>query len=604
MYVFVLFLLRISSDRIIHRRALTTYNIDLSLHYNWEIGPSTEDLSTWSIIEKWVAKYLGSHERCGSRTANVTANAYRPTRLVQLGKSESGGTWRVVARTEVPNDAQYITLSHCWGKPSDTKPLQLETSNVKDFALARDMHELPKTFRDASKVSRRLGVRYMWIDRLCILQDSAADWNREASLMHQVYRHGLICVSALGASDSHGGLFLKRDPSTVWPNVVHMNRWKDDATPLKVQVSRGPSWQHHFQRDPLLRRAWVVQERLLAPRVLHFGSNQVYWECYHDECCEVLPLGVHGRGEAGFDKDDDPHKCHAHSSRLWKTQIDLLDRKVLPDLIEQLLSEWYDAARLYSACALTMPGDKLVALSGIANDMQQALQQIKPQSEHRYLAGMWEEQLEIALHWFPVNGAKRPRTYRAPSWSWAVIDGEVDMRSISHGEVVRYMDIIHAETSMAPGASETGKITGGSLQVTGPFCQILVGHGRYQKGNDERLGYIGKVTYERGDSDGGLRSFVNVDKTSKKRSREMGLPSVSFDTLGDVQSKVYQLMMEARPSSEVKSSGWNCSGLVLALVNEDSQTYRRVGKSWIKLSSKDDALDIFKLYARKKVTVI
>lgn len=288
---------------------------------------------------------------------------------MQLEESGSGSIWRVVEGAEIPDDAQYITLSHCWGKPTDTKPLQLETSNAKDLKMARDLRELPETFRHAAEVCRRLGVRHIWIDRLCILQDSAEDWTKEASSMHKVYRYGLICVSALGASDSQGGLFFNREPSATWPNVVQISRWRDDATPLRVQVSRGVIWEHHFRRDPLYRRAWVVQERLLAPRVLHFGSKQAYWECHEGLCCEILPLGVEACRELNFEKDDDPRGRLKLSSRLWKDFIEGPYREILPRPIEQLFFDWYRVARRYSECALTMPGDKLVAISGIASDM-------------------------------------------------------------------------------------------------------------------------------------------------------------------------------------------------------------------------------------------
>lgn len=220
---------------------------------------------------------------------------------------------------------------------------------------------------------------------------------------------------------------------------------------------------------------------------------------------------------------------------------------------------------------------------------------MKPQSKHRYLAGLWEEHLEIALNWFLRNGAKRPEAYRAPSWSWAAVDGPVDMFSTSHKEIVRYFEVIDAQTTPAPGAPETGQVIGGSLEATGPFREITVGS-RYQISNDDRLGYVELRTHDNGKS--------ISDEANKERPPEMWLHRVDFDTLDDVQDKVYGLMMEARPNAETYGGSWEARGLALALVDEDLQTYRRVGTTTVTISRKDKPLDIFRNYPKERVTIL
>jgi Heterokaryon incompatibility protein (HET) len=148
------------------------------------------------------------------------------------------------------------------------------------------MSSLLQTFQDAIWVTRCLHVRYLWIDSLCIMQDKddLSDWVYEAASMHKVYSNSLLNIAATGASDSSNGLFVQQDPQEFIPAEVNLplQGLQPSAVPVKYQLTDISFWQKELSQAPPNRREWVVQKRLLAPRVLHFGRSQLMWEC-----CEV-----------------------------------------------------------------------------------------------------------------------------------------------------------------------------------------------------------------------------------------------------------------------------------------------------------------------------
>lgn len=122
--------------------------------------------------------------------------------------------------------------------------------NVHDLCHGIEENNLPRTFKDAVQITRRLGVRYLWLDSLCIVQDDPHDWARESAVMGEVYRNGLFNISATGARDSTQG--------TSWG------------------VIRAEFWNDNVERAALNRQGWVLQERILSRRVLHFSKEQVF----------------------------------------------------------------------------------------------------------------------------------------------------------------------------------------------------------------------------------------------------------------------------------------------------------------------------------------
>lgn len=119
----------------------------------------------------------------------------------------------MVCGGKCPDELEYAALSYCWGKRSAETPLMLTTSTAHSLQQNSQVVSLPKTFMEAMQIVLKLGIHYLWIDRLCMLQGSAEDWQTEAATMKDVYKNAKITIAALGARDSDGGCFFMRDPA-------------------------------------------------------------------------------------------------------------------------------------------------------------------------------------------------------------------------------------------------------------------------------------------------------------------------------------------------------------------------------------------------------
>jgi Heterokaryon incompatibility protein (HET) len=177
---------------------------------------------------------------------------------------------------------RYIALSHRWGN-GDKKPLCTTKTNLEALRKGIELDQLPKTFQDAVKVTRQLGVRYLWIDSLCIIQDDDDDWICESRKMEAVFASAYCTIAATSAKESTEGFLI---PRSVEPPI----RLQDpDDSQLYAYVSRiDENFDCDLEEAELNQRAWVFQERALSCRTIHFTAGQTYWECGSVICCETL----------------------------------------------------------------------------------------------------------------------------------------------------------------------------------------------------------------------------------------------------------------------------------------------------------------------------
>lgn len=231
----------------------------------------TDSLETFSIAQTWLQTCLDEHQY----TCNVkTPSAH--TSLIRLVKISIAGTKLSLQLCENLLDQKeepYFTLSHCWG---GKVPLQLKTENRTRFLQGIPVEDLPQTFWDAVVIVARLGYEYIWIDSLCIIQDSELDWGEQVLIMGEIYRNSLCTIAPFHAKDSSQGCFVSRMPlgfdgCRVGSEGLCMTTYdKKNTAPEPTKPSM--PW-------PLFRRAWVVQERALSPRSLYYGPDRIFWEC-------------------------------------------------------------------------------------------------------------------------------------------------------------------------------------------------------------------------------------------------------------------------------------------------------------------------------------
>ncbi|EKG21495.1 Heterokaryon incompatibility [Macrophomina phaseolina MS6] len=415
-----------------------------------------------------------------------------------------------------PRENRYVTLSHRWGK---AVPVTLVAHNMAEL-MTRGiaLEDLPKTFQDTIIFASQLKeVRYLWIDSLCIVQKSKGDdglheedWYTQSAVMDKVYHKSYLNISATTSPDSSVGLFQKRNLDALKEEKVNLNisglvnskslKEKSESKSLKgcVKAITGSLfkclkmtsrtshtrrctivdvslWDDMVEQAPVNTRGWVYQERLLAPRILHFCDGQITWECSERNCTERYPDGIpflqlksgdlvernllksfepENEGkilrEARLNGNEDPDKDlpRLHTYELWRRIVEV-----------------------YSQKDLTVPGDKLIGLSGIAKyffEFRLKADPKLPQWDLPYVAGLWSEYLESQLLWrvepvfkddFSQNVSKR-HELRAPSFSWAALDSP---QGIIYGEFTNqdlFFRVKSVEMRYIDGGNEFGLVEG------------------------------------------------------------------------------------------------------------------------------------------------
>ncbi|KAI1880380.1 hypothetical protein JX265_002001 [Neoarthrinium moseri] len=282
------------------------------------------------LCKKWLQACQSNHPTC-----QVASPGPLPTRLIYIG----GSCLKLCITEHIPQQSQYATLSHCWGLRKFTT---LTTGNLSSFLNEIPVDALTKTFKHAVQITRALGLEYIWIDSMCIMQDSAHDWKRESALMADVYGNAEINIAATSAKDGTVGCFFER--SGLWRCQI----CPDPQTGELFDICPGLTGS---REDPLGSRGWVVQERYLARRMLHFTDEQIFWECDGNAACEVFPDG---------------YPTFEHSKVLGYQDFRRI-RKPFD------FHRWTEVVSEYSKSKLTKRSDLFVALAGIARKFETAL---------------------------------------------------------------------------------------------------------------------------------------------------------------------------------------------------------------------------------------
>jgi hypothetical protein len=371
---------------------------------------------------------MSQHDSCNRAVQDIL-----PTRLLQIK-----GPKEVRLHCTRNETDPYACLSYCWG----TNPfIRTTSSTLHQYQSNIQWTELPKTFQDAISFTHRLGIRYLWIDSLCIIQDSVEDWRYESGQMANTYKNARLTIAATHSIDASGGCF-----STAHPKH-YFRHWTFTDSDLRTSEfhTRIPLAHSDFVSGklPLSRRGWAFQERMLSPRVIHFTEQELIWECLENTTCEC--------SQVVFD-------------------IGTPDKKVCFALsLQEADRQWRKLVLWYTHARLTFTKDIFPALQGLAKDVHPAL--------GSYLAGLWSNTLIPNLAW--VSGPEssfvqfnRPKEWRAPTWSWASTTGTIvwidpkrktfylDIKTSTFIEVVNCIIV-------AKGEDNTGELVSGELKIRG-----------------------------------------------------------------------------------------------------------------------------------------
>lgn len=359
----------------------------------------TDQHEVLDLAKEWLNGCLTTHEACHSRS-HPTGSGVLPTRLVKVaGFRTTVFSTKLCLGKDLPLGTRYLTLSHCWGGADIVK---LTEDSLPSFLSDIPLQRLPQNFRDAAAITLFLGCEYLWIDSLCIIQDSAEDWKREAAAMGNVYRYSLCTIAALGAKDPHGGCFVNRSALSFTPCQL----FPDSATRTGVYAenwrSRGPHSSQGSYLETLLTRGWVVQESALSPRTLYFGSEMVHWGCTTSTGSEAGPK----------------LSTSTEAKNIKRRFYDLLDKLKDGDY-DRWAHDWWDIIMGYTSCNLSFASDRWPAISGLATI-------VESKSSSRLVHGLWAVNLPFELLWKVINPRSDKRLEGdAPSWSWISVDEPV-----------------------------------------------------------------------------------------------------------------------------------------------------------------------------------
>jgi hypothetical protein len=401
--------------------------------------------------------------------AGEAEELWQPTRLLAISEADDQKPTEVrLVETQGDYYGPYIALSYSWGGVSSKK---LEQSIFAEFAAGISCHYLPRTFQDAIEVALWLGLKHIWIDSLCIIQDSTEDWAHEAIQMHRVYQSAELTISASAANNSQDGLFF--ETQTIIPNFVH-GLQLPGLNLVDYQIVDCQLWTANVVNGPLIRRAWTVQERMLSRRILHFGKEQVFFQCARQLECESYPAdtaryGANRDNPHGFSLLDKRGPPDSQSYFQCAMHIRIALRCRVPEDFRKI---WHQIVRIYSSCEMTYQTDKLVAIGSLAKWLH-------TWHGFQYYAGLWEDNMIFQLCWWVQNyrQAKRPDQYVAPSWSWASVIGTVELghsslpfRTTDVIYLAKITDVQIQKTSV----TSFGQIQGGYLTIIGNLKQLTI----------------------------------------------------------------------------------------------------------------------------------
>ncbi|KAH7091328.1 hypothetical protein FB567DRAFT_589221 [Paraphoma chrysanthemicola] len=431
-----------------------------------------------------------------------------------------------------------------------------------------DVSTLNTVFRDAIELCQHLGIDFLWIDRLCIVQDDPADLAREIANMGYIYEDALLNIGGVAAASQSAradeGLFTDRSDYARANDPMCARVWRNNYDQLCWIYQK--SVYTSLNESAMMLRGWILQERLLSPRSIYF-DHQLHWECSELMACEYFPEGVPRQVQqrlVGYPQRwgvDYPLKittlildARSVAEQLLETPVELATHWTSP------YQAWMKVIERYSRCYLTHESDCLLALSGLAKHFAREF-------DDEYLAGLWRKDLLEELLWYCdkppslLDSEKYLRNCNTPSWSWASRrpSGIKFISDEFYGVLARFSRTAKLEevTVILNGDDPTGNVSSGEIRICGPLRKTL---GQIREKYTE-----GPLYHCEWWDDGYYRSGYRV--VSNNYHFLMGyIPYNDIAKTDDLDDRRILPPYEGRRV-----------GLILESVNSETDVYRRVG---------------------------
>jgi hypothetical protein len=383
----------------------------------------------------WLRICEGEHRSCGTHFDNTFA----PPRVLEI----DGDTVRLREMGPGKGIGRYVALSYCWGK----EQLKVRLGDTTEDRLKGGIpvQQLDLTLQHSIEFSREMGFHHIWIDSLCIKQfgeESAADWQKHVKVMRNIYWNCTVCLVAGRASSADDGCYVSRNVASLEPCLVSWptRLYKETRHAIVPQGLFRSSIEHL----PTSARSWILQEEMLSPRSIVFGTEEIHWRCsVLEHASERFPSGVPNSRPALWAIRD-----------IWAKGDEVEDR---------MLREWDRIVHNYMQRGITKHEDRLPAIAGIA-------ELISVRWKDQYAAGFFRRTLPLSLLWTTQHGRAHPAT--APSWSWASAIGPIEMSSsLSSGYTIR-ASVVDIDLSHQDPDTPFGRILRGQIRLRGPVFWI------------------------------------------------------------------------------------------------------------------------------------
>lgn len=405
------------------------------------IDPADDE--SFKLMRSWLAECRYSHHACQHFTTQ-----FRPFRLLEISGASGSPQVRLCEVADGPL-VDYTTLSYCWGGP---QPAQTTTANIEERKEVINLESLPRTIRHAILVTQRLRIPYIWIDSLCILQDSPADKIHQIASMPRIFQNSTLTISTTRALYAAEG-FLRRKPTDHQNLAFSLPYLLPSNGQLGSLTLFRPSPE--LSDTALTDRGWTLQEFALSPRVLDFGGGQTRWICtrYHV----------------------DGWLRHGGLRQEWRVRGSIMDM-VLGNLTSRAGSLftraegckfWEDLVSQYTRRALSVATDRALAIAGLAEVCCGHVGW-----REQYMAGLWRSMYPWALLWSMPHRQRgrlpRPVEYQGPSWSWTAVNGAVHFgigQKLGGGSI--NLAVLDCSTELEDEGAPFGAVTSGALVVEG-----------------------------------------------------------------------------------------------------------------------------------------
>ncbi|KAK8235114.1 heterokaryon incompatibility protein-domain-containing protein [Phyllosticta capitalensis] len=493
-----------------------------------------------------------------------------PTRLIDVSPDGNGSDVRLQDCTLLGTSLEYAALSYCWGGYEPKCTTTNKTLQTNLHGISWDL--LPQTFRDAVKVTRGLGLKYLWIDSLCIIQGNEKDWCKESGRMFDVYKGAKVTLAALFGENPTTGLRVATMKQQI--QIVANLQLGQSSHPLYIRRHHYLWYQAWGWREmmpvqkinyPLLKRAWTFQERIISPRVLFFTQDEVIYQCASKVKCEcgsaTRSWGKRAAKEfsekTGITKATqlkEDRKAKGTLESFGKTQKRDNDKKRDKESFK-IQETWRRVTTSYSDLDLTKKRDRLAAIAAIAEQFQRV------RLESKYLAGLWSDSLPDDLIWMyesvgdpretPSSHKKeKNRPFNLPTWSWASIHGPITYFGEAWSTYL--VEIVEARCRYADD-NHFGALESSTLVLKSRVVHCTLRYDHLRRRHELGSGY--NNTWEWDNS----RVFMDYDE-----DHCLGEPQVR---------EVYLLQVK----EWIESPGADIFCLILHLEDQDACIYSRLG---------------------------